>query len=401
MNRSTLIPRGLAAACYILCVTPMIAASVEFYPVGQLEGGKANSQIRDAVFDGDKIVAVGFATQNPESQLNPGGGGDTAVCWTLKDGLVALPTDVPGLTPPAVTRNITASSIASEGFQVAYRSLDDGTGQDVVAAIATHGMKDITVLGFLPGLLQFSAAVAVSADGRVVYGFNADSSGHEYPFRWTASEGMTALGLPAGAVTAPPAGRATTADGSMVVGGSPSGPGGVGYVYRHGQGVNALPLAAGGTWTTAFAITPGGRIIAGTGDSTDYPNGEFLLWRDGKVEHLGLPDAETGSNFTNFGGLASSGRVLVTFDNNSSYLHNSFGWFNLKDVIEDAGIDLSDWTGMLTFGVSKDGRLAFGSGFNSTGSEGFVVEFPKGYLLNYGRPAGCRELDDDDDHGGN
>jgi uncharacterized membrane protein len=400
MNRSTLIPRGLAAACCIMCVAPIVAASVEFHPVGQLEGGKANSQIRDAVFDGDEIVAVGFATQNPESLLNPGGGGDTAVSWTLKGGLVALPTDVPGITPPAGTRNITASSIASQGFQVAYRSLDDGTGQDVVAAVATNHMKDLMVLGFLPGMPQFSAAVAVSADGRVVYGFNADSSGHEFPFRWTASEGMTAIGLPAGALTAPPAGRATTADGSMVVGGSPSGPGGVGYVYRHGHGVSALPLAAGGTWTTAFAITPGGRIIAGTGDSTEHPNGEFLLWQDGKVVHLGLPAAETGSNFTNFGGLASSGRVLVTFDNNSSYLHNSFGWFNLKAVIEGAGVDLSDWTSMLTFGVSKDGRLVFGSGFNSTGSEGFVAEFPKGFLLNYGRPAGCAAQDDDDDNDG-
>lgn len=398
MNRSTLITRSLAAACYALSIAPLIAASVEFYPVGQLEGGKANSQIRDAVFDGDEIVAVGFATQNPESQLNPGGGGDTAVRWTLKSGLVPLPTDVPGITPPAVTRNITASSIASQGFQVAYRSLDDGTGQDVVAVIATHQMKDITILGVLPGMPQFSAAVAVSADGRVVYGFNADSSGHEFPFRWTASEGMTALGLPPGAVTAPPAGRATTADGSMAVGGSPSGPGGVGYVYRHGHGVSALPLAVGGTWTTAFAITPGGRIIAGTGDSTAHPNGEFLLWKDGKVEHLGLPDAETGSNFTNFGGLASSGRVFVTFDNNSSYLHNSFGWFNLKEVLEGAGIDLSDWTSMLTFGVSKNGRLVFGSGFNSTGSEGFVVKFPRVYLLNYGRPTGCPALDDDDDN---
>src|SRR5580658_1535835 len=186
MNTSNLIPRGLAAACCILCATPMIAADVEFHPVGQLEGGMANSQIRDAVFDGDKIVAVGFATQNPESLLNPGGGGDTAVSWTLKDGLVALPTDVPGLTPPADTRNITASCIASQGFQVAYRSLVDGTGQDVVATVATDHMKDITVLGFLPGMLQVSAAVAVSADGQVVYGFNVDSSGYELPFRWTA-----------------------------------------------------------------------------------------------------------------------------------------------------------------------------------------------------------------------
>ncbi len=397
MNTSSLIPRGLAAACCALCLTPVFASGVAFYAVGQLPNGKANSQIRDAVLDGDEIAAVGFATQNPASQLNPGGAGDTAVAWTLKDGLVPLPADVPGLTPPAVTRNITASSIAGRSLRIAYRSLTDGTGQNVMAALATHHRKDITILGVLPGMPQFSAAVAVSADGRVVYGFSADPSGHQLGFRWTPSEGMTPLGLPAGAVTGPPAGRATTADGGMVVGGSPSGPGGVGYVFRHGHGISALPLAVGGTWTTAFAITPGGHVIAGTGDSAGSPTGEFLLWRDGKVVHLGLPGTETGTNFTNFGGMASAGRVLVTFDNNSSYLHNGHGWFSMKAVLEGAGIDLSDWTNMLTFGVSSDGRLVFGSGFNSTGSEGFVAKFPKGYLLNYGRPAKSAAEDDDRD----
>ena len=397
MNRHSLIGRGLAAACCALCVTPTFASSVAFYSVGQLPGGKANSQIRDAVLDNDEIVAVGFATQNPASQDNPGGSGDTAVLWTLKDGLVALPADVPGMTPPAITRNITASAISRSGLKIAYRSLTDGTGQDVVAALAVHHAKDITVLGVLPGMPQYSAAVAVSADGRVVYGFNADPSGHQVGFRWTASEGMTPLGLPPGAVSSPPAGRATTADGSIVVGGSPTGPGGVGYVYHHGHGISALPLAPGGTWTTAFAITPGGRVIAGTGDSTNHPNGEFLLWRDGKVVHLGLPDAETGTNYTNFGGVTSGGRVLVTFDNNSSYLHNGYGWFNMKTVIEGRGMDLSDWTTMLTFGVSADGRLVFGSCFNSTGCEGFVAKFPRGYLLNYGRPAGTTAQDEDDD----
>jgi hypothetical protein len=397
MKTHSPLRRGLAAACCALCATFVSAADVKFYPVGQLPGGKANSQIRDAVLDGDDIMAVGFATQNPASELNPGGGGDTAVLWTLKGGLVPLPADVPGMTPPAATRNVTASAIAGQSLDIAYRTLTDNSGQDVEAALATRDGRDLTILGVLPGMPQISAAVAIAADGRVVYGFNANASGQEFPFRWTPSEGMTPLGLAPGASSSPPAGRATTSDGEAVVGGAPSGPGGVGYVYRHGSGLTALPLAAGGTWTTAFAITPGGRVIAGAGDSAAHPAGEFLLWRDGKVEPLGLPSAQTSTNFTNFGGLASAGRVLVTFDNNSSYLHNAYGWFDLRAVIEGAGVSLSDWTSMLAFGVSANGRLVFGSGFNSTGSEGFVAEFPKGYLLNYGRPAGCPAQADDDD----
>ena len=395
MRPSSFFRRGALAA--LSSAVPVIAAGVSFYTVGQLPGGKPNSQIRDAVLDGDRILAVGFATSNPASQLNPGGAGDTAVRWTLKEGLVALPTDVPGILPPAVTRNITASAIASSSFDIAYRALSDNSGQDVVATLATHQGKDLTVIGVIPGMAQYSAAVALSANGRVVYGFNADLAGHQIGFRWTPSEGMTSLGVPPGSLVSPPAGRATTADGSVVMGGSPSGPGGVGYVYRHGHGIAALPLAPGGTWTAAFAITPTGRTILGSGDSTGYPHGEFLLWRDGKIVHLGVPPPETGSNFTNFGGLTSGGKVVVTFDNNSSYFHNPYGWFSLKAVLEGAGIDLSDWTYFLSFGVSADGRLVFGSGFNSTGSEGFVAKFPRGYLLNYGKPARAADLDDDGD----
>ena len=88
MRPSSLFRRGALAV--LSSALPVIAAGVSFYTVGQLPGGKPNSQIRDAVLDGDRILAVGFATSNPASQLNPGGAGDTAVRWTLKEGLVPL-----------------------------------------------------------------------------------------------------------------------------------------------------------------------------------------------------------------------------------------------------------------------------------------------------------------------
>jgi hypothetical protein len=371
------------------------ADDISFYPVGQLPGGAPNSQIRDAVLTNQGILAAGYATQNPNSQ-DSAGSGDTAVMWTLHDGLKKLATLPAGASTPALTKNVTASAIASFSYDIASRSLTDSTGQDVEATLVGNGGKSLTKIGQLPGLAPYSAAVALSADGKVVYGFNKDSLGNQIGFRWTQTEGITPLGLPPGSAGSGPAGRAASADGSIAVGGETYGPGGVGFVYRHGTGISALPLAAGGTWTGAFAITPGGHYIVGSGDSTAFPDGEFLVWHDAKVVPLGLPSAETSTNNTNFGGVTAGGRVVVTFDNNSSYFHNRHGWFNLQAVLEVAGVDLKDWSALLAFGVSSDGRLVFGSGINSTGYEGFVVKLPHGYLLNYGKSVNAADEDDDD-----
>jgi hypothetical protein len=388
--------RGILTAIITLAAcASAFADEITFYPVGQLPGGSPNSQIRDAVLTNQGILAAGYATQNPNSQ-DSAGSGDTAVMWTPHGGLKMLATLPAGTATPAQTKNVTASAIASFSNDIASRSLTDSTGQNVEATLVSNGGKSLTKIGQLPGLAPYSAAVALSADGRVVYGFNKDSLGNQIGFRWTHSEGVTLLGLPPGSAGSGPAGRATSADGSIAVGGETYGPGGVGFVYRHGKGISALPLAAGGTWTGAFAITPGGHFIVGSGDSTAFPSGEFLVWHDGKVLSLGLPSAETSTNNTNFGGVTAGGRVVVTFDNNSSYFHNRHGWFNLQAVLEVAGVDLTDWSSLLAFGVSSDGRLVFGSGINSTGYEGFVVKLPHGYLLNYGKPSHAADEDNDD-----
>src|SRR5688500_60556 len=71
-------------------------------------------------------------------------------------------------------------------------------------------------LGDLPGEPFCSAALGVSADGKVVVGSSRSSNGYE-AFRWTAAAGMQGLGdLPGGAFASQASG--VSADGSVIAG---------------------------------------------------------------------------------------------------------------------------------------------------------------------------------------
>ena len=133
--------------------------------------------------------------------------------WTPHGGLKMLATLPAGTATPALTKNVTASAIASFSNDIASRSLTDSTGLDVEATLVGNGGKSLTKIGQLPGLAPYSAAVALSADGKVVYGFNKDSLGNQIGFRWTHAGGGLSLplfGLPPGSAgSGPGVGRAT------------------------------------------------------------------------------------------------------------------------------------------------------------------------------------------------
>ena len=79
------------------------------------------------------------------------------------------------------------------------------------------------------------------------------------------------------------------------------------------------------------------------------------------------------------GGTGSSGR--------HAYIHNPQGWFHLTTVLAALGIDISSqgWRveGMQVTGISPDGTLVYGSAFHNDNVEGFVAEFPPGYLAAF------------------
>jgi probable HAF family extracellular repeat protein len=109
----------------------------------------------------------------------------------------------------------TSQEISADGLVIV------GTSGSTDAGILSEAMRwtngtGMTGLGDLPGGFFDSWAADTSADGSVVVGGSRGGLGYE-AFRWTEAAGMTSLGdLPGGAHES--AAHAVSADGSIVVG---------------------------------------------------------------------------------------------------------------------------------------------------------------------------------------
>lgn len=391
------IPCSLVFTLLFLSFANAWAGPVRFYRIGDLSGGIFRSEVRDALRTRTGLVAVGNGTQ-----LDGSLSGDTPVRWTPSGGLVPLAPLVPNASPLQKSI-ITASAISGNGRVIAARSRSHTSGDERLAVIYPNGGITPTCLGQIPGGAEYSAATAVSDDGSVVYGWSQNATNkYAQAFRWTAREGLRPLGfLFPGDLDSSPTPRGVSDDGSVMIGTSIADATtglGRGYVYRHRHGMSALPLLPGGTWNGTFGLTPSGRTIVGYGNSTAHPNGEIVLWDcRGRARSLGLPASVTRVSPNNgFGGVSAGGHVVAfTFD--TAYVHNRRGWFDLEEVLLNSDIDLHEWTSLSVSGMSSDGTLIFGTGANSRGVEGWIAEFPRGYLVSLGARKGACDNDDEDD----
>ncbi|HAB18822.1 MAG TPA: hypothetical protein PLX89_21875 [Verrucomicrobiota bacterium] len=355
-----------------------------FHPVGDLPGGIVFSQVRDATKVAGVIYAVGSSAAHAGSTS-----GDTAILWSSTGGLIALPNLVANNT--AVTF-IGASAITPDAAFIASRARSVATGGARSAVRVTRaGLVNLN-LGNVGGLTGNSAATAISADGSILYGLGNNVN---RAVRYTA-DGPTATLIPflnPGDTRNLPAGRGTSADGSVMVGWS-SGPTSVrAFRYVHGVGVTALPLMAGGTWNEALALTPDARLTLLSGDSSLHTNGAMYLYEvtTGTIQPLGSPNESWFP--PTLGGVTADGAVVaVTFGRDEvsgprdAFFRNRHGWWILANALTAEGVNLaaSGWVVDSVLGVSADGTLVFGEGRHDGNVEGYVAEFPPGYLAEFG-----------------
>jgi hypothetical protein len=387
--------RTAVSACFagLLLHANVADAQVKFFGVGDLPGGVVGSEVRDATRVGNTIHAVGTSSA---SSVN----GDTAFLWTSAGGIVALPQIVPGLES---TSALIASAITPDAAYVASRARYNVSNPFLRQAVrvATSNLSNLP-LGHLPANVTLSAATAISHDGSVLYGFAryAASSTRNQAVRYTAA-GPTITPIPfldAADTSSGPAGRGTSADGSVMVGTSTNdnvsvnfyGLGNRAFRYVHGVGVSAIPLLAGGDWNMAMAVSPNGNLALVGGNSTAAPNGEVYLHNatSGTVTPLGTPGA--GWDVSNAGGMTADGSVVaVTFGDPvdpvvGGFVRNASGWHDVTSIMTNAGLDLAGWSGITINGLSADGTLVFGAAVHNGNPEGWVAQFPAGYLAAYG-----------------
>ena len=385
--------RSIAQICLagILCGAPFaVTAQVKFFGVGDLPGGIVQSQVRDTAKVGNVLYAVGGSAVDPGST-----GNDAAFLWTSTGGITALPQLVPGLTG---TNPIIGSAITPDAVYIAARARwnPSAAGQRRAVRVTTSGLA-LLDLGFLPGFPQQGFANAISNDGSILYGIaRYEPGGLTQAVRFTAA-GPTIAAIPflnPGDNQSGPAPRGTSSDGSVMVGTSAtnsngSGPGNAAFRYIQGVGVSAIPLLAGGTWSAAIAVSPNGNLALVGGDSTAAPNGEVYLYNAtaSTVTPLGSPALGFGAS--TLGGMTFDGSVVaLTFGSvddpySSGFVRNSAGWHDVRAILANAGVNLAGWSIGEINGMSSDGTRLWGSGAHNGNVEGWLAEFPAGYLAAY------------------
>jgi hypothetical protein len=400
-------------------------AIATFHGIGDLPGGQTLSVVRDATKQNGVIYAVGAsATLNQTTNV--------PVIWTW-DGanavLTALPetaTNAGQALAVAITRD--AAFIASQvhvlsnrpevhAVRVTTAALPSGSANVDLNASPYPAYTFLNKFPTVPETTATTGATAISNDGAILYGTavlgNATLNPPTNVTRAVRFDinGQTSTLIPlldVGHVSNNPVSRGTSADGSVMVGTS-NGPAGSGLLrafrYVHGTGVSAIDLLPGGTTNRSIAVSPDGNLTLASGPSTALPRGEVYIHNaaTNAVTRLGSPNTPWQPSAV--GGMTADGSVVaMTFSalpvtcsptpctsplpSRNAYIRNGNGWFHFTNVLTEAGVDISqNWESIQINGMSPDGTLVFGQARHNDNIEGFVAEFPAGYLASFDMPA--------------
>ena len=403
--------------------------------VGHLPGGSLSSLVRDATRGPDGAIYAVGGSGCANNQPVPCGSPDTAMLWRF-DGTTATLEALPDLVlNTAGNSNLTAFDITSDAAFIASqaRSAPNGPTQNQVAAVRVTradpapSSTNLNLALIAPGM---GAAFAISDTGTVLYGNQAIPNQFATANRVDTSNGTsvivprvcTAISLPgcaqvhnANFIVA----RGTSADGSVAVGVSSVNQMPLtrrAFRYQHGSGSTAIPLLPGGAYNNAVALSPDGDKVLVTGNADGIlgiANGTLTdqvyvyTVSTNSIERLGSPNAFWGSGgrlcldngcgplVPLGGGMTADGSVVaMNFaglnigGESTAYVHNEHGWFHFKSVLAASGIDFraEGWgtgTAFVIYGISPDGTLVFGQGVHNGTMEGFVAEFPAGFIASY------------------
>jgi probable HAF family extracellular repeat protein len=230
-------------------------------------------------------------------------------------------------------------------------------------AASFRGVGDLSGGNFL------SVATGVSGDGKVVVGYSSSArSGTSYEaFRWTATNGTTALGdLPGGSFSS--FANAVSSDGLVVVGSSSSSNGTEAFRWTQATGMAGLgDLPGGSVVSFANAVSANGQVVTGESSSTlsGTTRQEAFRWTstNGMV---GLGDLPGGTFDSHAYALSADGTVIVGYSISSNG-NEAFRWTTTNGMTP-----LGDFAGGLfnsiAYGVSADGAIVVGYGYTATTS---------------------------------
>jgi probable HAF family extracellular repeat protein len=230
----------------------------------------------------------------------------------------------------------------------------------LVSATATQTAgAEFDGLGDLPLGRYSSDATGVSADGSVVVGVSYSTDDRWQGFRWTAENGMEALGVAYA--------QDVSGDGKkFFVGVSYDPAEGAAAILEFGPHgipeVRRIGLLPGGTYTGGTAMSRDGAVVVGGANSAIGTQAYRWTKETGIV---GLGDLEGGEVYANAWGVSGDGLV----------------------VVDDYGLGdaLQGWILTSAIDLSADGRVIVGAGINPDGNReawrAVLVPEPSGWLL--------------------
>lgn len=197
---------------------------------------------------------------------------------------------------------------------------------------------------------------ALSADGSVAVGSVGDPTMPPNAFRWTRSDGLQNLGLPAGATGA--AATSTSADGSVVAGNlNFSAQLDRGFRWTVSGGFQNLGVMAGMTYSAISGVSADGSIAVGTsGNTSTYFPARWSV--ETGMQNLGkLPPF----SLTSANAVSGDGKVAVGSATSGGPTH-AVRW---TDGGSPQDLGMFDGNYANPYAVSYDGSVIVGAGVNN------------------------------------
>lgn len=315
--------RNVVLACLIVPPT-LQAASIQ--PLGNFFSSGISA-------DGSAVVGTGSTLQGNRPALWRNG------TVTLLDGL-------------ADQEHVFAQNISPDGTTV--------VGEDY--NVVGYRWREATGYQSIP---PFGITWASSSDGNILVGQSVNGA-----FRWTENGGGQYLPTITGGGTAEAA-RDVSLDGSVAVGSGGRSNGQIGIAFRWTEATGAVPLgeypygqAQGATATNASgSIVVGSTVSNGAEEAFRWTESEGLVGLGHLPNHV-----ENLVNTTAAVAVTDDGSLIVGNENVTAGV-GEFAWTPTGGIqpidhflLDNYGLDISDWTLHYLTDMTPDGRFIIGNG---------------------------------------
>jgi uncharacterized membrane protein len=212
--------------------------------------------------------------------------------------------------------------------------------------------QGLTLPGLLPGG-SYGWATGVSADGSTMVGYGDNPAG--VGWKWTATGGYQILSAPAGYVGAVVAPHGVSATGDTIAGYVRDGTNNAFAVRWNAAGAQVCPVPG-----IAQSIQRDGHAILFAG-STDA----MRWWNDGRIDDLGAyPGAIVSwpTATSDDGSIICGSGVIAAYTGRAWIWTAPTGLVDLRDYLQQRGVDLSGWVLASVASISADGTIICGYG---------------------------------------